>query len=226
MENADTVLLVIGWDLEPSPGLCRRLARCGHAAEAVRFEAGVDRTREARPDLVLCGWASPGEEALRYCEAVKSDGDLRDTRIVLVGSGAASQDRARALDAGADDFLAEPLTDIELAARVRAVLRAVQAQRDSARGAHRSAVLELAAAVGHEINNPLAGLCGHLELIRRHVEREDRPQALHHARRAGDLAGRIAGVVSRLITLESPTTTTYLGAVRMVDLTGGGPGGS
>jgi DNA-binding response OmpR family regulator len=170
---------------------------------------------------VLCGWSPPGEDALRYCRDVKADAELRETRIVLVGNGAESLDRARALDAGADDFLPEPVTDVELTARVRAVLRVVRSQRESARGAHRTALLELAAAVGHEINNPLTGLCGHLELIRRHVEREDHPQALHHARRAGDLVGRIAGVVSRLITLESPTTTTYIGDIRMLDLRGG-----
>jgi DNA-binding response OmpR family regulator len=219
MEGSEKAsLLVIGEEGGARGTLCGWLRRTGYPVHATGLDENLDATRGVRPDVVLHVWASPGSEAMRYCQRVKADPDLRDTWVVLLSRTSVGHELVRGLDAGGDDFLSEPMTDAELFARIRAGMRVRLAQRESARGARHAAVRELAAAVGHEINNPLTGLCGHLELVRRHVEREDAPQALHHAERAGDLVWRIADVVARLVALDHVTTTTYIDAVRMIDL--------
>ena len=46
-----------------------------------------------------------------------------ETPVILLSSETAVEERVRALNAGADDFLVKPFAAIELVARIRAVLR-------------------------------------------------------------------------------------------------------
>lgn len=68
--------------------------------------------------LDLNAQGADGLDALRAIRAVKPD-----LPLVLLSSGANAEDRARWLNAGADDCLAKPFVLAELMARIRAVLR-------------------------------------------------------------------------------------------------------
>ena len=76
-------------------------------------------------DLVLPDISLPRCDGLAICEAVRR---RRPTLpIVIVTARGAEEDRVRGLDLGADDYLAKPFGVAELVARVRAVLRRMDA---------------------------------------------------------------------------------------------------
>jgi class 3 adenylate cyclase/CheY-like chemotaxis protein len=85
-------------------------------------EALVQVERE-RPDLLLLDVMMPGMSGYEVCEALRAKPQHAMLPVVLVTALDPAQERARGLDAGADDFLSKPVSQHELLARVRSLLR-------------------------------------------------------------------------------------------------------
>jgi putative two-component system response regulator len=75
------------------------------------------------PDLVLCDIRMPDTDGFQVCRMLKSNPATRLIPIVLMTAVSEQEDRVRALDAGADDFLPKPFDPTELIARVRSLMR-------------------------------------------------------------------------------------------------------
>ena len=75
------------------------------------------------PDLVLTDLAMPVVDGFALIRAIRSDRDLRGTPIVVLSVRDRDDDKIRALDLGADDYVTKPFSLPELLARVRAQLR-------------------------------------------------------------------------------------------------------
>jgi len=83
-------------------------------------EAALKRHAEESPDLVILDRGLPkmsGDEVCRRIRAISS------TPILMLTGEKGSDERARLLDLGADDYLEKPFSRKELSARVRALLR-------------------------------------------------------------------------------------------------------
>lgn len=115
-----TILIV---DDEPQ---IRRVLRTtltaqGYAiVEARDGQEALEKLRSERPDLVLLDVNMPVMDGLEACREMRRDSDIG---IVMLTVRDAEQDKVRALDAGADDYVVKPFGIQELLARVRAVLR-------------------------------------------------------------------------------------------------------
>ena len=83
----------------------------------------LESIRREHPDLVICDIRMPQEDGFAVCRQVKANPATRLIPIVLMTAISEQDDRVRALDAGADDFLAKPFDPTELSARVRSLMR-------------------------------------------------------------------------------------------------------
>lgn len=90
---------------------------------AVTAEEGMRLARELRPDVILLDIEMEGKDGFQVLQELKADPDLQDIPVIFISATASMEDRVRALDLGAVDFVGKPFEVVELKARVRSALR-------------------------------------------------------------------------------------------------------
>lgn len=104
----------------------RHFESVGRGDDALRLAAAT------KPDLVLLDLMLPGLDGLSVARQIRENGQLADTRIIMVTARTEEEDIVRGLDAGADDYIPKPFSREVLLARVRAVLRRSGGERQVA----------------------------------------------------------------------------------------------
>ena len=79
-----------------------------------------------KPDMLLLDVMMPGMSGYEVCQAIRANPAHSMLPIVLVTALDPAQERAKGLEAGADDFLSKPVNQAELMARVKSLLRIKQ----------------------------------------------------------------------------------------------------
>ena len=112
-EDDDDILLLV----------TTRLRRDGF--EVLTASTGEDAlalARETHPAVAVLDVGLPGLDGLEVLTQIRSDEQLRDTRVLLLTAKAQESDVRRGYDAGADAYVKKPFSPVELSARVRALL--------------------------------------------------------------------------------------------------------
>jgi putative two-component system response regulator len=112
----EALLLPMGYDV--------RMAANGKGA--------IEMARAISPDVILMDIMMPVMDGLEAVKILKQDEETRTIPVVMVTAFREVNDRVKALEAGADDFLSKPVDKIELRTRVQTLVK-VKAYNDSLR---------------------------------------------------------------------------------------------
>ena len=118
--------LILAVDDEPANLflLQKLLTRQGYdVVEAVDGPSALGAVAEHRPDLICLDVMMPGLDGIEVCQRLRRQPDLAGLPILLLTALDRPEDKARGLEAGANDFLSKPFEQIELTARLRSLLR-------------------------------------------------------------------------------------------------------
>ena len=88
--------------------------------------------------LIILDLRLPGPDGLEICRAVRRERAYQP--IMMLTSKSSELDRVLGLETGADDYLTKPFSVLELAARVRAILRRVENLSQAPQAANGSSI--------------------------------------------------------------------------------------
>ena len=73
--------------------------------------------------IILLDWMLPNMSGLEICRQIRTSKDLKKTPVIFLTAKGQEEDKLRGLDTGADDYITKPFSQLELLARINALLR-------------------------------------------------------------------------------------------------------
>jgi DNA-binding response OmpR family regulator len=193
-----TTILAVDDDTRTLQLITRGLQTEGYEIISARNgQQALEEVESKAIDLILLDIVLPIYTGFEVCEQIRS---FSTVPIIVLTARGQIEDKARALEIGADDYLTKPFSFVELLARVRAVLRRAQwgGTRDGNRS-HQPAKLS--------IGNVM------IDFLRHQVLVNDQPVALTpiEYRILIYLAQNVGRVVSYDLLLEHVWGVEYVG---------------
>ncbi len=111
--------------------ICTYLERMNISAlTAETGKDALDIYRRERPDIILLDGRLPDIDGFEVAKEIRAMEKKKDwTAIIFLTSMSKDEDLARGIEAGGDDYLMKPISEIVLQAKVNAMRRLVEMQR-------------------------------------------------------------------------------------------------
>lgn len=88
---------------------------------------GVEQARKLKPQLIILDLMLPEMDGFSVCRELRGEGATAAIPILMLTAKGQEIDRITGLELGADDYLTKPFSPREVVARVKAILRRVNA---------------------------------------------------------------------------------------------------
>ncbi len=217
-------MLIAEDDAERRKRLCETLRSAGYAVtEAVSGEAAITAYTADPVPVVLLNTELAGLGGVEVCRRIRSLDTALASYVLVYSRHDVLPPVLAALDAGADDYVLHPDNPVILRTRLTIAARRLAredvrrvAEAEASSGRYLAGVGEMAIALQHEINNPLAAILAHAELMA--MDAEDARQPNESLGTILEQARRIADIVRKLSSLRNPTSVEYVPGKRMVHL--------
>lgn len=109
-------------------------ALSGQGFEALGFgcyKEFQEKIKTEQPDLIMLDIMLPDTDGLTILKKLKADDNLKDIPVIMLTAKSDEIDIVKALDAGAEDYITKPFGILEMASRVKAVLRRCEKKEKS-----------------------------------------------------------------------------------------------
>jgi signal transduction histidine kinase len=161
--TADYTILIVDDEPHAQDVISGFLTQQGYTfAFAANGQEAINYVHQYSPDVILLDVMMPELDGFETCRRLKSNKETQHIPIIIVTALGSKQDLKQGFEAGADDFLSKPVTEVELRARVRSMLR-IKQQYDNLK-AMSDLREDLARMILHDMRTPLNVILGYTEL--------------------------------------------------------------
>jgi len=169
------------------------------------------------PDIVLLDVMMPGIDGFEVCRQIKSSEKTKFIPVIMITAKREMGDKLHGMGLGANDYITKPFNPEELQARVRAHLRIKALEKELSARKELEAVLKMTVTLQHEINNPLTGVIGNIELLQdwKNMPDEEIDEGVKDIL---SLALRIKDIVKKMGKLSMLVPTQYVEGSEMIDI--------
>ena len=131
MPDTQGKILIVDDDPDLRRAMSATLSALGfEITECATGEHAIQKIREHKLDAVLLDINMPGMGGIEVCKRVRQSHPRIQLLMLTVRDS--EEDKIRALDAGADDYITKPFSIPELTARIRAAVRRNRAEQQQA----------------------------------------------------------------------------------------------
>ncbi|TFG47496.1 MAG: response regulator [Candidatus Brocadiia bacterium] len=128
---------------------------------AYNGEECLSAVKEKAPDVILLDIHMPKMDGFQVCKILKEDEQTKHIPIIfLTASVDDIKSKIKGLELGADDYLVQPINNLELITRIKVMLR-IKRLIDQALSSH------LSREVAHDLRAPLNSIIGMADLIQK-----------------------------------------------------------
>lgn len=124
MDKQKSKLLVVDPDPYIGQYLKDLFARDGY--DVIIEDTGretIERALEHHPDLIILESTLPDKTGFQICNEIRNHASLHDIPVILMSPLHDRETRIKAIEAGADDFMAKPFDHVEMRLRIRTITR-------------------------------------------------------------------------------------------------------
>ncbi len=86
-------------------------------------EDALFQAESYKPDVILLDWMLPNMSGLEICRQIRNTKSINKIPIIFLTAKGEEEDKLKGLDIGADDYITKPFSQLELLARIKAVIR-------------------------------------------------------------------------------------------------------
>jgi signal transduction histidine kinase len=170
----------------------------------------LTRVRQGDIDVVISDVNMPNSDGMSLLRQIRSEPSTCRIPVIMLTGSLEPETKRRALEMGATDFINKPVDPGEFAARLRSVLQ-LKAYEDQLR--EQNKVLEqqvvmlqrmenlgfLASGIVHDLNNILAGVMGHAQMVIASLN--DESKVRRHIDQALEASEQAAALVRQVLTI-------------------------
>ena len=181
---------------------------------------GIDKAKNALPDLILLDIMMPDITGLEVCKILVNEPSTKDIPIILVTAKSGAEDTKEGLEAGAFDYIKKPFNRIELLARVKSALKLSDAHKLLLLAEKRDTFLATVVTANHKIKQPLTLLSLSSAAIKRELSKEEisKDGILKRVKYIDIAVKEITDVLNQLNAIKEPVLSVYTQNIKMIKI--------
>jgi DNA-binding response OmpR family regulator len=175
----------------------------------------LELVRKELPDLMILDLMMPKMSGYEVCGEIRKDPKTKELIVLMLTARSDVDAKIQGIEGGANDYLVKPVEPREVVSRVRRFLATEGAYQEKVLLERLEAIGQISLTVRHEINNPLAVICGQAQLL---LQKKDLPEEIQNKIKIiYDMGIRISEIIKQLDQVQDKTRE-YVRGEKMIDI--------
>ena len=137
---------------------------------------GLELAKSVHPDMIITDVMMPRMSGLEVCQEISRDPALNHIPVIILTARAGLDMKIEGLKLGALDYIYKPFRKSELLFKIESIFRIQDFKKALMEKDKMSMLGNIFAGLAHEMKNPLFGIKGSVEVLKKNIEKAGEPE--------------------------------------------------